>query len=412
MIVFRVIFQTLGLAIGQIWAHKVRALLTTLGIIIGVSAVVGTVGTLEGLRATVLEEFEKLGTRRIYIDGELPRELRNRIRWLDVQLTLDEIVAIRERCPSISAITPEYWGSYRVEHEDSVIEGGPTVGIWPVWHDIVGRGILRGRAFNSIDDEQRRPVCLVNEAAIEELNLDSDGVGEVILLNGRRFLVVGVVETVELGLFGGGDSSAEFYVPFETARQLNPWGWINQAWGQLASVEQAEDAKFEIGAVLRRMRQLDPELPDTWEVGVFQQFIDQFKKIAGVMTLGAAAIVGISLVVGGIGIMNIMLVSVSERTREIGLRKAIGARPGVILLQFLVEAITLCLAGGAIGIAIGQGLVLLVSKIPNSPIEDPTVPAWAMILAAGFSASVGIIFGMFPALKAASLNPIDALRHE
>jgi putative ABC transport system permease protein len=143
-----------------------------------------------------------------------------------------------------------------------------------------------------------------------------------------------------------------------------------------------------------------------------QQYIDQFNALAAGITAAAGGIVGISLLVGGIGIMNIMLVSVSERTREIGLRKAIGARPGVILTQFLVEAVVLCLAGAGVGLAAGQGMVLAMRAIPDAPLEGATIPPWAIALAAGFSAATGIIFGMFPALKAARLNPIDALRHE
>jgi putative ABC transport system permease protein len=404
--------QTVGLAIGQIWTHKIRAMLTTLGIVIGVAAVVGTVGTLTGLRESVLGEFEKLGARRIYIDGTLPQELRNRIQWIDVQLKIEEIEAIRDQCASVSAITPEYWGTYEAVNGDFKIAGVATVGIWPAWHEITGRGVLMGRSFNTIDEEERRLVCLINEAAITELNLDREPVGSDVVLAGRRFRIIGVVETVDLNMFGGGDSSAEFYIPFSTSRILRPYGWINQAWAQLASPDKADDATAEIGFVLRKMRNLEPNTPDTWEVRVLQQFIDQFNRIAALMTVGAGAVVGISLLVGGIGIMNIMLVSVSERTREIGLRKALGARPVVILLQFLVESVTLCLSGGAIGLAIGQGMVFAVAAIPQIDIGDPTVPLWAVVLAVGFSATTGVVFGMFPAFKAAALNPIDALRHE
>ncbi|MCZ7632055.1 MAG: FtsX-like permease family protein [Phycisphaerales bacterium] len=193
---------------------------------------------------------------------------------------------------------------------------------------------------------------------------------------------------------------------------MNPNGWINQAWGQLASPDKVDDARAEVASVLRRMRELKPSDEDTFEVQVIQQFIDQFNAMAAAITAGASGIVGISLLVGGIGIMNIMLVSVSERTREIGLRKAVGARPAVVLVQFLVEAVTLCLAGGGLGILIGQGLILALRQIPDSPMEQASVPPWAIMLAVGFSAGVGVVFGMFPALKAARLDPIVALRHE
>ena len=412
MILLRIAFQTFGLALGQIMANKVRSFLTCLGVIIGVASVIAVIAAMQGLRDNVLDEFEKLGAKRIFIDGTLPRSQWATGRWRDVQLKMREIEAVRERCPSITSITPEYWGSYPVEYGPRRLAGIGTVGIWPEWHDIVGRQVIQGREFGSIDRAERLFVCLINEKAIEELDLPREPVGEAIQIAGRRFRIVGVVETIQLNMFGGGDQGTEIFLPFETAQMLNPNGWINQAWGQLASPDRAEEAKAEITFVLRKMRGLQGEDEDTFEIMVLQQFIDQFNRMAAVITAGAGGIVGISLLVGGIGIMNIMLVSVSERTREIGLRKAIGARPSVILVQFLVEAVTLCLAGGAIGLLIGNALILALAMMPNSPLSNASVPLWAVILAVGFSAGTGVIFGMFPALKAARLNPIDALRHE
>ena len=412
MILFRIVFQTFGLALGQIWANKVRSLLTTLGVIIGVASVVAVIAALQGLRQTVLAEFEKIGAKRVYIDGDLPDSMRHTGRWRDVQLKIPEIEAIRENCPSITSITPEMWGSYPVEYGDRKLDGVPARGIWPTWHDIVGRQVVQGRQFNSIDESERRFVCLINDKAIEELDLPREPVGEFVRLAGRRFMVVGVVETIQLNIFGDGESATEVFIPFATAQMLNPNRWISNAWGQLSSPEKVDDAKAEITFVLRKMRGISGDQEDTFEIAVIQQFIDQFNAMAKAITAGAGGIVGISLLVGGIGIMNIMLVSVSERTREIGLRKAIGARPTVVLIQFLVEAVTLCLAGGAIGLATGQGLISVLRTIPDSPLKDASVPAWAVLLAVGFSAGTGVIFGMFPAIKAARLDPIEALRHD
>src|SRR5690606_2536659 len=149
-----------------------------------------------------------------------------------------------------------------------------------------------------------------------------------------------------------------------------------------------------------------------FRVEIIERFLQQFNQIAGVVTMVAAAVVGISLVVGGVGIMNIMLVSVSERTREIGLRKAVGARPAVVLVQFLIEAVVLCLVGGLMGLLIGQGLTMAIRQSPGAALDKAAIPVWAIILSFGFSAAVGVIFGMFPAVKAARLDPIVALRHE
>jgi putative ABC transport system permease protein len=178
------------------------------------------------------------------------------------------------------------------------------------------------------------------------------------------------------------------------------------------SPEEAQDASAEITRVLRKVRGLASGDSDTFRVQAIDQFIDQFKSIASGITAVAGGIVGISLLVGGIGIMNIMLVSVSERTREIGLRKAVGATPSAILLQFLLEAVTLCLVGGLVGVLIGQTFALAVSSIPGAKMENASVPAWAVALAFVFSAGVGVVFGMFPAIKASRLDPIEALRHE
>jgi putative ABC transport system permease protein len=175
-----------------------------------------------------------------------------------------------------------------------------------------------------------------------------------------------------------------------------------------------EDAKAEISAHLRRIRHLNPGDPDTFGVEAIEKVVSQFKKLATGITAFIAGVVSISLLVGGIGIMNIMLVSVSERTREIGLRKALGARPEVVLLQFLVEAITLCLMGCAIGLLIGFSIVLAMKSFggDTSPVAKAEAPLWSIILSVAFSASTGVIFGMFPAIKASRLDPIVALRHE
>ncbi len=409
----RLVVQTVALALAQIWANKVRSLLTTLGIIIGVSSIIAVVAAMSGLEKSILNEFEKFGARKVWVDGTVPRQWRNRIRWRDVQLTLDELRAIEEHCPSITKLTPMMMGAYPAQFGDIKLDGVPATGIWPTWHEIEGRRVILGRPFNQIDDAERRNVCLVNEKAIDELGLDRDPTGQTILLADRRFMVVGVVETIELSqMFGGGESSAEIFLPLGTAQNLNPNGWISFAWCQLASPDGAEDAIAEITAVLRRTRGLEGDDPNTFDVRVIQQFIDGFKRVAGAITAGAGGIVGISLLVGGVGIMNIMLVSVSERTREIGLRKAVGARPIVILTQFLIEAVTLCLVGGALGILVGESLVLLMRQIPDSPLVEATTPVWVILLSVGFSGATGVVFGMFPAVKAARLDPIVALRHE
>jgi putative ABC transport system permease protein len=415
VILIRLITQTFFLAVGQIWANKVRSMLTTLGIIIGVAAVVATVAATNGLRQWVLDEFATFGAKKVFIDGTLPQSQWSSGRWREVQLKLEEVDAIMAHCPSLKRINPHWYGNYDIVAGDRTLQSVQVVGIWPQWHDIEARYVIgsTGRPFSALDDQEAKRVCLINEKAIEELDLDRDPVGDYIAIKGQRFLVIGVVETKSMSaMFGGGDTQTEVYIPFNTARILNPLGWLNYAVAELESPDKAEDAVAEITFVLRSTRHLEGGDENTFDIEVLQQIIDQFNSMARGITAGAGGIVAISLLVGGIGIMNIMLVSVSERTREIGLRKAMGARPAVVLVQFLVEAVVLCLAGAAVGLAIGQGLMILLTLIPDSPIKRAEVPAWAVILAVGFSAFTGIVFGMFPAIKAARLDPIEALRHE
>jgi putative ABC transport system permease protein len=407
--------QTVLTALRQIWANKIRAMLTTLGIIIGVAAVLTIVAAVGGLRASILKEFETFGSRKVYIDGFLPRSQRGRVARWKTELNLREVNHIVKHSRTCDKFSPLYFSSFDAEFGDVKEIGVQTTGIWPEWHEIEARSVTSGRPFNSIDEEQRLAVCLVNDKLIELLGLNKEPAGTPLRLNGRRFNIVGVVETKDVGAMfgGGGETAAEIYIPLSVAMSFNPERkHVNFLMGQLISPDAAEEAKAEIGFMLRRIRELEPGEEDNFQVNVLQSFIDQFNRLAFTITIGAFIIVGISLVVGGIGIMNIMLVSVSERTREIGLRKALGARPEVVLLQFLVEAVTLCLCGGALGLVLGQVLVLGMNLTSIDALQLASIPTWAIILSVGFSGFIGIAFGMFPAIKAARLNPIDALRHD
>jgi len=412
MIVVRWFVQTVLLALTQIWANRTRSVLTSLGIIVATALVLTVIGGMTGFKNFVLNEFETVGAKILFVDGTVPESMRHKVTWRGVQLKEDEVAAILEHCPSIDLITPHWGGSYEVRHGEDVKMVGVT-GIWETWHDINTRYCIKGRPFSQIDRDEARQVCLINETAIEEFDLSIDPVGEYLLIKDRRFLIVGVVETkVVSPMFGGGQSRSEMYIPFEQAKKLNPNGWLNYAFGRIVDPEASDDAKAEVRFVLRSMRGLEPEEPDTFEIRTMQQFIEGFSKVANVMTAVLGGVVGISLIVGGVGIMNIMLVSVSERTREIGLRKAVGAQPMVILAQFLVEAVVLCLVGGALGMVLAQLLIIGLSSLPSAQLEAAEIPTWAILLAVGFSVGTGLVFGILPAFKASRLDPIDALRHE
>jgi putative ABC transport system permease protein len=321
-----------------------------------------------------------------------------------------------EHCPSLKAFTRVVQMNSTVSYEDVSEENVDVAGIEPDWHTIENRSVAIGRPFSLIDNEQARPVCLINPKLRDKLGLEIDCTGQSITIGGRRFLILGVVEArTESSMFRDGVSSSEVFVPFSTAyqtqrnRQALPFIFVTAA---SKSPDVAEEAQAEAEFFLRRKRHLQPGDLNTFQVEFVSRFVDQFNSLANAITMVAGGIVGISLLVGGVGIMNIMLVSVSERTREIGLRKAVGARPAAILLQFLVEAVMLCLVGGLVGVIIGQGLTKGIASIPAAKLQSASIPMWAIALSFGFAASVGLIFGMFPAIKAARLDPIEALRHE
>lgn len=407
----RLLGQSVLLALGQVWANKFRAILTALGIIIGVLSVTVVAASLDGMQGYVLTQFEKTGAKKMWLWGQVPESKRSVMSWSDVKLTTYEARLILDHAESIETLTPGCRSNWDIGNGKKLAQSVRVQGIWPEWHEIEDRQVLFGRPFSRIDIDENRQVCLINQQGIEELDLKRDPVGDYILVGGRRFLIIGVVETKEAGIFDGGQSRTEVIIPFSTHKMMNPYSWTEMTL-QLVDPDQAEDAKAEIRFILRNHRNLEPDDEDTFDMFVIQSAIDDFNKMAGVIKFIAAGIVIVALVVGGVGIMNIMLVSVSERTREIGLRKAVGAKPPVVLLQFLVEAVVLCVVGGLVGLLLGKGLVAGVQLLPKFPLDNLKIPAWAVILSLSFSAGVGVIFGMFPAIKAAMLNPINALRHE
>ncbi|HWB21163.1 MAG TPA: ABC transporter permease [Phycisphaerales bacterium] len=400
------------LALSQIWVNKTRSCLTALGIIIGVASVVSVITALTGLKTKVLKEFETFGASKMFIFPDRPDDApRNKYPWEVVRLKVPELERIAIACPSIKRVTPTTQFGATIRHGDDARDGINITGIWPAWHEIENRQVIIGRPFIQIDESDARQVCIVNQDAIAELHLNTDPTGATILINQREFLIVGVVENQSTGLFGMNTSQSEVFIPFSTARKFQDPDDFFFIIAQATSPDAAEEAKAEISFNLRKMRALQSDEPDTFAIRTVEQVIRTFNAIAVVITMVAGGIVGISLLVGGIGIMNIMLVSVTERTREIGLRKAVGATPAAILVQFLLEAITLSSLGGLIGVAFGELFAFGVSAIPSFDLKV-SVPFWAIAVSFAFCAMVGITFGMFPAIKAARLDPIDALRHE
>jgi len=412
--IVRLVFQSAVLALGQIWANKMRSVLTTLGIVIGIASVTGVIAVLTGLKAKVLADFETIGAKLMHVFPYWPETgPMRRAHWTRIVLLPEQFDGLLENCPSVECFTRMigFGRGDTARFGDRVIEGVDVMGIEPSWHKVWNRAVTDGRQFSVVDDKERSQVCLITPDVRDRLRLDRECVGQSIIVGALSFRVVGVVEPpAQMEVFGGElGSKLEVLIPFRTAYAHGRWMHV---FALAKSPSVADEARAEISFFLRQTRSIKPGEPDTFRIEVIARVIEVFNKIAAIITSVASGIVAISLVVGGIGIMNIMLVSVSERTREIGLRKAVGARPSAILLQFLVEAVMLCLVGGLIGLAGGELLTLAFSKGTKNLLEKAYIPGWAIVLSFGFSAAVGLFFGMFPAIKAARLDPIEALRHE
>jgi putative ABC transport system permease protein len=413
LMLFRLIVQSALLALSQIWVNKTRSILTTLGIIIGVSSVSAVIAAMSGMNNKIMENFETFGTKKIFLWPERPSSgPKKNVDWWQIRFKLEEFDGMLEYCPSVEFKSFISNGeNLPARCDETTVESVRLTGVEADWFEIENRPIVMGRPFSHLDQVQGRKVCIISEKLRDKLKMDRECTGQTITFGYHTFLVIGMLEEKPDMMFNMNNrDNLEAYIPFLTMRKI-----VNNVWFQVMasckSTELAEEAKAEIQFFLRRTRHIRPGEPDTFGVFLMENEVKQVMRVMGMMSLVAFGIVSISLLVGGVGIMNIMLVSVSERTREIGLRKAVGAKPSAILTQFLVEAVVLCMIGGLIGVGFGHLFTKIISN--SAPLmEGAKIPFWAILLSFGFSAAVGIIFGMFPAIKAARLNPIDALRHE
>jgi putative ABC transport system permease protein len=421
--------QSVALALREIASNKLRALLTTLGILIGVAAVTSVIALIDGMRERVVAEFESFGANKLFISPHRRESDRRKTSWAKFVFEKDCFDELLERCPSVQSYARAAdFGALPMAYRGQIAEQRVRfVGVDPAWHTIDRRGPLNGRPLSDVDTEQARAVCVVNERLRDELKLDRDPTGQIIdVFFFGRLRVVGLLER-PVSIFSGDVTAMELMVPYTTATKRYRWPLYYEVTATSASRHLVDDAQAEIDFYLRQKRRLRPGEEANFQITTSRRILEEIDKTAAFMTTIAGGIVAVSLLVGGVGIMNIMLVSVSERTREIGLRKAVGARAGAVMMQFLVEAVVLCLVGGAIGVILGQALTATVASfLPDSlltaiggegltrtaGVRDIVVPSHAIFLGLGFSAGVGLVFGMFPAIKAARLDPIEALRHE
>ncbi len=399
-------------AISSIRAHGFRSFLTTLGIIIGVSSTIAVVSVVQGLSFSINKQFEGLGSNSISIRSNTPRS--ERLKGKNARITAEDLVAIKNNASGIENVTP-ILGSNRGGTSAIKYKGNESfaqvAGSTYSYQDVSNIDIKFGRFISYSDNQSRRKVAFIGEKLREDLELPKNPAGEFISFAGEWLKIVGLAESK--GSFFGSSQDNFLVLPYNTMQGLNgnllqPDIFVQL---QLKGLEHLDSVKSRLTRILRRQHHLKDSEENDFKIETPEQLTSQISDLINTMTVVLGGIVSISLLVGGIGIMNIMLVSVTERTREIGICKAIGAKRHHILLQFLIEAMVLSLLGGVIGILLGYGLgMLAAASIPGFP--PANVPFWAVAIAFGFSAFVGIIFGIIPAAKAANLDPIDALRYE
>jgi putative ABC transport system permease protein len=403
------IWDNFRIALQAIRANKMRSLLTMLGIIIGVAAVIAVVSIVQGLNHVIETQLASVGTTYIRVQWrENPNDPD--LAGREVTLTYEDGLAILERATAIEAFNPIFFRGVRVHARDRH-HSTTLLGVGPQHQEVNDHWVERGRFFSELDLSRQARVCIIGEAIIDELELGDRVLGSDIVVDGNSFTVVGIMETI--GEMFGRNQDDVVLIPITTAREvygLEAFKRIILDF-QAVSADVVDLARDQIKEILRARHQIPEGSRDDFRVVLQEEILETTGSILGTITSVVGGVVSIALLVGGIGIMNIMLVSVTERTREIGVRKAVGARRSDILIQFLTEAVTISLVGGLLGILLGWGLGIIgANAIPGFP--SAHVPLWAVALGFGFAALVGVFFGTYPAAKAAALDPIDALRYE
>jgi len=413
--------ETLTMALDNVRSNKFRSFLTVLGIVIGVTAAIVVASILTGMRQSIVAIIEEYGTNNIYAFHLTtgPRVNSDRAERLRKPLTVADADAIKAQAGAVEdlavcAPNVGYGGGPfddNISYQGRNYRWGNTEGVTPNYEQIANVTVREGRFITESDEDQRRNVMVIGVNAADALfpGQQNNIAGTQVRMGGLNFEIVGVLEKRKSGFFGENEEDNAVLIPLRTAQKVAPArGWllfvIRARSGQLnEALTQSED-------VLRRRRNVKFGDPNNFDVKTADNFVTQFDSIFAMIGLVAIAISSLGLLVGGIGVMNIMLVSVTERTAEIGIRKALGARRRDITSQFLFEAMTLTFLGGMLGVVLAIGIsklvMLLIPSIPAS------IPMWAVTTGVAVSTGVGLIFGVWPARKAARLDPIECLRYE
>jgi putative ABC transport system permease protein len=411
--------QNLRIAMDAVWAHRFRSLLTILGIVIGITTVVTVSSLLTGLRQGIVTFFQEMGPDNIFIyrfsgDPSASRGSSKEMKRHPIK-------------PEYAEQLKRFAGSVQdtcvILYIPSMVNGQPVVakvpgfetenvnmiGEMPNSIDMTPRDFRYGRFFTPEENERLARVAVIGSNLSDALFPDGRPLGRTFIADGAEYTVIGVLEKAKGGFFGENGMDNQMTIPFKTAVMRYPQLDRFMVTAK-AKPGRRKEAYDEVEAILRRLRHVPRLDPDDFSIQTPDQIIQQFDQITGLIVMVSIAISALGLLVGGIGVMNIMLVSVTERTREIGVRKALGARRVDIVGQFLAEAAALTGAGGVLGILIAIGATYLIGYlVPSLP---SAVPMWAVIAGFSVSVAVGVFFGVWPAVKAARLDPVEALRYE
>jgi putative ABC transport system permease protein len=415
-----VLRETIAMALDSVRSHKFRSFLTVLGIVIGVMTAITIASILTGLRQNIIAIIEEYGTNNIYAFhlSTGPRVTEDRAERTRKPLTVADAEAIRLQAPAVAEVAhvaPNVGYSGGPFDDNITYQGhnyrwGNTQGVSSNYAGITNIMLKEGRFITDIDDQQRANVMVVGVNAADALFPGQNQIaGTQVRMGGYNFEIVGVLEKRKAGFFGENEEDNAVFIPFRTAQKIAP------ARGYLLLIIQARsgqtiDALQQSEEILRRRRNVKFGDPNNFDIKTADKFIEQFDSITAMVGLIAIAISSLGLLVGGIGVMNIMLVSVTERTKEIGVRKALGARRKDIVRQFLFEAMTLTFLGGILGVVLSVGISrLIMLLVPSLP---ALIPTWAVITGLTVSIGVGLLFGVWPARKASRLDPIECLRYE
>jgi putative ABC transport system permease protein len=408
--------ECLRSALASIRAHTLRSFLTILGVIIGISSVICVFALMQGLTLSITQQFEGLGSSTLTLRSYTP--LAEQMRGKMNRLRPSDLEQLSFRIDGITNITPLVFAGQRFGAEvrnGSNVANGQLFGTTPSYQDVFQVYPAAGRFLTRHDDESRRRVVVLGEQMRKDLKLPENPTGQFIQIGQEWFKVVGVMEA--RGEIFGQNQDAFLVMPYQTALAVTGVLTAPDLWISFSSTdpEAVEDVKQRVTVLMRRLHGLKEDQENDFVVQSSETIAKTVRDVSLTLTLVVSGIVGISLLVSGVGIMNIMLVSVTERTREIGIAKALGAPRQYILFQFLIEAMVLAALGGVIGIALGYGLAFGISKMISASLAGfppPSVPWWAVLGSCAFAAFIGMIFGILPATKAANLAPIDALRYE